>query len=80
MLKTLKETLLKSGDSCLIVKKGKMYLTIRNNELAKSSRQGDAIAFSTEEQIEHFIGEATIDSRNARVIGNGYAIVPVTRP
>lgn len=79
-LKTIRETLLRSGDSCFIVKKGKRYLTIKNGELSLSRFQGESIAFESEEQIQRFLSVATLDTRNARIIGRSYGILPVSKP
>lgn len=80
MLKTVKETLVKSGDTCFIAKKGKLYVTILNDELALTKSQMLATAFESPEHVERFLEVATIDTRNARVIGKSVTITDVTRP
>jgi len=83
MIQTLEEkapTLEKGKEHIFfIIKKGnKKYVTIRNNELGISKLQKKAILFKSIKKLEDFISNATIDSRNDRVIGNSYFITDVT--
>jgi len=61
-----------------IVKKKEQYLTFKNNELALSRKQGNAVLFNSPDEIDNFIDNVTIDDRNERIIGNSYSITDIT--
>lgn len=66
-------------NNAFIVKKGAKYLIERNGELGLSVKQSEALMFTTEEILINFIDNVTIDTRNARVIGRKYDIVPISK-
>ena len=78
-MKTAYQALQKSGDVCHVAKKGKNFLTVRNDELALTAKAAQAIAFNSEADLKRFVSYAIIDDRNARVIGNSYKTTTLTR-
>lgn len=68
---------LKKDKVVYVVKKGARYLTIKCGELRMTAKQAGAICFDDRSVIERFIHNCIADDRNAKVIGNGYAIVPI---
>jgi hypothetical protein len=77
-MRTVRETLKTKGDSCTIVKKGRKYLGVKNNEFFLIGRPEGAIAFSNEEEATSLISTLIIDDRNAKVIGKKYDLVPLS--
>lgn len=63
-----------------LAKKGKKYITWSHGELRLTELQSKAIYFDTEKKYINFIDNVTLDTRNARVIGNSYSTAPVWKP
>ncbi len=79
MYKTVAETLVKTGQQCSIVKKGKRYLCFRSGELALTTDRQKAVAFKNEKEAVNLLNNAIVDDRNAKVIGRGCGIVVLTK-
>ena len=78
-MKTAYQALQKSGDVCHVAKKGANFITVRNEELALTSKSAQAIAFNNENDLKRFISYAIIDDRNAQVIGSSYQTTTLSR-
>lgn len=78
MIKTVAETLLKTGDMCVVVKKGKKYVMV-GVELGLTRDPMKAAAFDTDEQAIKLMDIARVDSRNDRVLGKSYDLVLLTK-
>lgn len=80
-MKTVKDikTNLQNGETWYVIKKGAAYITERNGEFARTKLQSEALAFPSELNLEQVVQSATVDDRNARIIGRSYNIVPVSR-
>ena len=62
-----------------IAKKGQKYLTIVNNELRLTETRDKAIASKSSKSIENLIQNASIDDRNAKVLGRSVNVVTINR-
>jgi len=63
-----------------IAKKGSKYITWKNGELKLSTIRGEAIIFVSEKSAEDFLGDVSIDDRNAKTLGRSYSIVELMTP
>ena len=76
---TLKEAAAKSDrpETVFIMKKRTKYIGMRNGELVLTTDQGKAIVLFESENVQTFIDNMSVDTRNAKVIGKSVGIVPV---
>ena len=59
-----------------LAKKGKKYVTIRNGELALSTRQREAVAGKNKNELDALFAQAEADDQNAKFAPQGF--VPIT--
>lgn len=60
-----------------IAKKGSKYMTIRNGEIAFSSKQFEALASANPKKLEKYVTDLCIDDRNMQRVGRGWDVVEV---
>ena len=60
-----------------LAKRGRKYVTIKNNELSLTKNQLNAIAHTDDKVLLSQFEAAAIDDRNARYVPNGFAPINV---
>ena len=76
---TTVQEIMRERTSCWVGKKGAKYLTERGGELALTTDQGKALAFTSQQDLDDFISVAVIDDRNAAVVGRTYDATPLSK-